>query len=84
MRVDGDRGKPFDRRDVAQVAAEALFVDREIVVERQQHGRNDAVGNVMRVTGHFCLLGGGRLHRNRSGPYHARRAEVLCERAALS
>ena len=52
MRVDGDGGQPLDRRHVAQVAAEALLVDREIVVERQQHGRNDAVGNVMRVTGH--------------------------------
>src|SRR5262249_47697539 len=35
MRVNGNRRKPFDRRHVAQMLAEALFVDREIVVERQ-------------------------------------------------
>src|SRR5262249_32671437 len=58
MRVDGDRGEALGRRDVAQVTAEALLVDREIVVERQQHGRDDAMGNEVGVTGHFRLLRG--------------------------
>ena len=47
MRVDGDGGQAFDRRHVAQVLAEVRLVDRQIVVERQQHGRNDAVRNIM-------------------------------------
>ena len=46
MRVDGDGGQAFDRRDVAQMLAEACLVDRQIVVERQQHRRNHAVGNI--------------------------------------
>src|SRR5215831_11602754 len=56
MRVDGDGGEPFGGRHVAQMAAEALFVDRKVIVEGQQHGRNDAVGEVAGVTGHFRLL----------------------------
>src|SRR5712691_9593148 len=58
MRVDGDGREALRRRDVAQVTAEALLVDREIVVERQQHGRDDAMGNEVGVTGHFRLLRG--------------------------
>ena len=42
MGVDGDGGEPGDRGDVAQMAPEGLLVDREIVMERQQAGRNDA------------------------------------------
>src|SRR5437016_848725 len=64
MRVDGDCRQPLGGRYVAQVAAEALLVDREIVVERQQHGRNDAVRDVMGVTGHRkapCGQGRSRL-----------------------
>jgi len=52
MRVDGDARKALHRRDVAQVAAEVLLVDREIVMERQQHRRDDAVRDEGLVTGH--------------------------------
>jgi len=52
MRVNGNRRKPFDRRHVAQMLAEALFVDREIVVEGQQHRRDYAVRDVVRVPWH--------------------------------
>ena len=57
MGVDGDGGEALHRGDVAQMAAEALLVDREIVVERQQHGRDDAVRDVVGMTGHLGLLG---------------------------
>ena len=79
MRVDGDGGDALGRRHVAQVRAEALLVDREILVERQQHGRDDAVRNIGGVTGHLSSPGfvlwadGVRLRRNRSGRI-ARRA----------
>ena len=56
MRVDGDRRDARRRRHVAQVLAEALLVDREVVVERQQHRRDDAVRDVGGVTGHGGLL----------------------------
>ena len=55
MGIDGDGGKPLDRRHVGKMLAEALFVDREIVRERQKHGRNDAMRHIMGVTGHFPL-----------------------------
>ncbi len=35
-----------------EVLAKAGFVDGEVVIERQQHRRNDAVGNIGHVTGH--------------------------------
>src|SRR6266436_7452790 len=57
MRVDGDGGDPLGRRDVPQMGPEALFVDGKVIVEGQQHGRNDAVGLVAGVTGHGRLLG---------------------------
>ena len=44
MRVDRERADPGDRGDVAQMLAIAPLVDREIVVERQQAGRNHARG----------------------------------------
>ena len=50
-----DGGNALGRRHVAQVAAEARLVDRQVVVERQQHGRDDAVGDVAGVTGHGLL-----------------------------
>jgi hypothetical protein len=56
MGVDGDGGEPFGCRHVAQVAAEALLIDRKVIVEGQQHGRDDAVGQVAGVPGHFRLL----------------------------
>ena len=52
MRVDGDGGKAFDRGDVAQMLAEARFVDRKIVLERQQHRRDYALGDIVRVPWH--------------------------------
>jgi len=56
MGVDGDGGEPLDCRHVAQMAAETLLVDRKVIVEGQQHGRDDAVGEVAGVTGHSRLL----------------------------
>ena len=52
MGVDGDGGKARGRRHVAQVLAEARLVDRQIVRERQEDGRNDAVRHIVGVTGH--------------------------------
>ena len=40
-------------RHVAQVTAEAALIDGKVLVERQQHGRNDAVRDVMGMSGHF-------------------------------
>ena len=56
MGIDRDGRYALDGGHVAQVAAEALVVDRKIFVERQQHGRDDAVGNIIRVTWHGGLL----------------------------
>ena len=55
MGIDGDGGKARGRRHVAQVLAEAFLVDREIVGERQQDGRDDAVRHIMGVAGHRKL-----------------------------
>ncbi len=52
MRVDGDGGEALDRGDVAQMLAEARFVDRKIVLERQQHRRDYALGDIVRVPWH--------------------------------
>jgi hypothetical protein len=44
------------------VKPEAGFIDRELIVERQQDRRDDALGNEAVVTGHHGLLpasGGG-------------------------
>ena len=49
MVMAGDAGR---RRHVAQVLAEARLVDGEVGIERQQHRRDDAVGNVALVPGH--------------------------------
>jgi hypothetical protein len=38
------------------MAAETLLVNRKVIVEGQQHGRDDAVGEVAGVTGHSRLL----------------------------
>lgn len=56
MRVDGNRRQALDRRYVAQVLAEARFVDCKIVVERQQNSRNHALGNIVRVPWHGVFL----------------------------
>ena len=55
MGVDGDGGEPVGRRDVGQVLAEAVLVDRKVVGERQQHSRDNPVGHIMGVTGHLRL-----------------------------
>ena len=52
MRVDCDGGQALHRGDIAQMGAEARLVDREIVVERQQHGRDDALGYEIRMAAH--------------------------------
>ncbi len=53
MRVDGDGGHAFDRRDVLEVLAEILVVDSEIVGKRKDNGRNNAVRKIVGVTDHF-------------------------------
>src|SRR5262249_36235448 len=82
MRVDGDGGKALRRRDVAQMTAEALLVDREIVVERQQHGRDDAVGDELGVTGHCRLLSGRRMD-SAAIPYGSGRSPARDRRLGL-
>src|SRR6185295_13254599 len=79
MRVDGDGGQTIDRGDVAQMLPEVRLVDREIVVERQDDRRDDAMRDVGLVTGHFDL------HRNGHLGYYAskyageeRHDEKLC------
>ena len=52
MSVDGDGRKAWRRCHVAQVLAEAPFVDRQVFRERQQDGRNDAVRHIIGVTRH--------------------------------
>ncbi len=61
MRVDGNRRQPVDRGDVAQMRPEALLIDRKIVEERQQDGRNDAVRRILGVAGHVAALLYGRV-----------------------
>jgi hypothetical protein len=60
MGIDRDGRKPLRRRDVTQMRAKAPFVDRKIVLERQQNGRYDARGNEGRVARHEDLLRGRR------------------------
>ena len=57
MRVDGQRRNALGRRDVADMAAERSLVDRQIVVERQQYRRDNAVWQIVRMTRHSGLLG---------------------------
>ena len=56
MSVDRDGGEALDRRDILQVLAETLLVDRQVVVERQDDGRNDAMRHEMGMTRHFLAL----------------------------
>jgi hypothetical protein len=44
--VDGDGRDAVGRRNVAQMLAERRLIDCEIVVERQEHGRTDAVRDI--------------------------------------
>ena len=55
MRVDRDGGEAFDRCHVTQMPAEIRLVDRQIVLERQQQRRDDAVGDVVCVPWHGFL-----------------------------
>jgi hypothetical protein len=45
MCVDGNRGEAGNGGDVAQMASKGFLIDREIVMERQQNGRDDPFGN---------------------------------------
>ena len=62
VRVDRNRRQAFHRRHIAQVLAEARLVDCKIIIERQQHGRNYAVGNIRRVTRHSPSSSDRRFH----------------------
>src|ERR1700721_2972545 len=53
MRVDGNGREPLGGGHIAQMTAEAALIDGEIVIEGEQHGRNDTVRNVVRMSGHF-------------------------------
>ena len=52
MGVDRDRRHALYRRQVAQVRAIGDLVDREILIEGKQRGRDNAVRNVFAVTWH--------------------------------
>src|SRR3954447_17179237 len=56
MRIDGQRRQPLGGGDILDVRAERSLVDRQVVVERQQDRRNDAVRQGVRVTRHDGLL----------------------------
>src|SRR3954451_21177450 len=60
MRVDGERRDTFRCRDVADVRAEGALVDRQVVAERQQDRRNDAMRQIAGVSGHGPSSGAGR------------------------
>ena len=53
MGVDGDGGEPVGRRDIGQMLAEGFLIDAQVLGEGQQDGRDDTVGQVMGMTGHF-------------------------------
>ena len=52
VRVDGDCGETFHRGNIAQMRAEGRLVDRQVLVERQEHSRDHALGNPLRVARH--------------------------------
>ena len=52
VRVDGNGGEAFDCGHVTKMLAEARLVDRQIVLERQQHRRDHSLGNIVRVPWH--------------------------------
>src|SRR5215467_6096170 len=70
MRVQRDRGDALGRSDIAQMPAEALLVDRQIVMERQQHRRDDAVRNEGGITGHEGLRYCSQVCARRSAFHH--------------
>jgi len=55
VRVDSDGCQPFGRGDVAQMRAEGRLVDRQVLVERQQNGGNDAARDVLAHAGQRLL-----------------------------
>ena len=73
VRVDRDRRQSLHRGDVAQMSAEARLVDREIVVQRQQDGRDHTLGHEIRMAAHvsspsalflsFSVVPGRRFNR---------------------
>ncbi len=72
MRVDGNRRDALHARDIVQMCTEAGFVDRQVVEERQQHRGNDALGDVLSVSGHWLLRSVGstapKFSRSRQQP----------------
>ncbi len=55
MRIDRERRQALDRRDVPQMAAETRLVDRQIVMERQQHRGDHSLGNKVFKASHGDL-----------------------------
>jgi hypothetical protein len=75
MRIHGDGRKAFRSGDVAQMGAEALLVDGEVVIERQQQRRDDSSRNVGGMARHRAVSCAGaaaapRLTRG-SWPIHS-------------
>src|SRR4029077_18486203 len=58
MRVDGNGREPLGGGHIAQMTAEPALIDGEIIVEREQPGRNHTVRNVVRMSGHYGLSSG--------------------------
>jgi hypothetical protein len=58
VRVDRDRRKPLHRRDVAQMRPETGLVDREILVERQQHRRYHTLRHEIGMAAHLSSPSG--------------------------
>jgi hypothetical protein len=56
MGIDCKGGEPLDRGNVGEMLAEALFIDRQVIRERQDNGRDHTVRQIMGVTGHFSAL----------------------------
>ncbi len=52
MGIHGDGCEALGRSDIAQMGAEALLVDRKVVLERQQHRRDDAGRDEGGMAGH--------------------------------
>jgi hypothetical protein len=50
----GDGGEALDRRHVARMLTEIRLVDGKVCLERQQHRRDHAVGNVTCVSWYWA------------------------------
>jgi hypothetical protein len=53
MGINRNGRKPFGGGNVGEVLAEALFVDRQVIGERQQDGGDHAVRRVLGMAGHL-------------------------------